>query len=321
MTSKKSKKIVVLATGGTIAGTANPAGTRASYTAAQLGVQALVDAVPNLEEALQGHQLVCEQVAQIDSKDMTHSVWQALAQRCAHWGALDDVGALVITHGTDTLEETAWFLQQVLDTPKPVVLTCAMRPATDPQPDGPGNLRDALRVASDAQARGVLAVCAGHVHTAHALQKVHPTRLDAFASVEGLLAGSVKWPHVQWARKPVSSPVHAHAHQALTSPTENWPWVAVLHSHAQADARAVRALVQAGVKGIVVAGTGNGTVHQNWLDALSEAQAQGVAVRLTTRCADSVMLNSPIDLPLAPSGLNAYKARISLMLDLMDQLA
>lgn len=321
MTTKKSKKIVVLATGGTIAGTANPAGTRAAYTAGQLGVQALVDAVPNLEEALQGHQLVCEQVAQLDSKDMTHRVWQELALRCVHWGAQEDVRALVITHGTDTLEETAWFLEQVLDAQKPVVLTCAMRPATDPQPDGPANLRDAVRVASDAQTRGVLAVCAGHIHTAHVLQKVHPTRLDAFASVQGQLAGSVMWPHVQWAREPAPSSVHGHAHQALATPAENWPWVAVLHSHAQADARTVRALVQAGVKGIVVAGTGNGTVHQAWLDALNEAQTQGVAVRLTTRCAESVMLNPPTDLPVAPIGLNAYKARISLMLDLLGQMA
>ena len=125
-----SNNVVILATGGTIAGTAAHASQAVGYTAAQLGVEQLLAAVPDLAQVAGGG-LLAEQVAQLDSKDMDNATWVALAQRGAHWLARDDVRALVITHGTDTLEETAWFLAQVLPrTGKPVVLTCAMRPAT-----------------------------------------------------------------------------------------------------------------------------------------------------------------------------------------------
>ena len=138
MNAKKTKKIVVLATGGTIAGTAASPSDHVGYTAAQLHVQDLLNAIPNLQDALQGDTLEAEQVANLDSKDMDHATWQTLAQRCQHWLSQPDVDGVVITHGTDTLEETAWILQQVLGTTKPVVMTCAMRPATNrPPPLGP----------------------------------------------------------------------------------------------------------------------------------------------------------------------------------------
>lgn len=319
--AKKIQKIVVLGTGGTIAGTAASAADHTGYTAGQLGVQHLLDAVPGLNDALLGATLVCEQVAQLDSKDMDHATWQALAQHCTHWLAQPDVGGIVITHGTDTLEETAWFLQQVLTTPKPVVLTCAMRPATALTPDGPQNLLDALAVVHDSMAGGVLAVCAGRIHSARDVQKIHPYRLDAFSSGESGSVGWVEQGRVRWAHA-VNAPhahgvPHAHARQALIRPAVDWPWVAVLHSHSGADANQVRALVMAGVKGLVVAGTGNGTVHQSLLSALVDAQSQGVAVRLTTRCAEGQIVGQPAGLQTAPAGLNAYKARVSLMLDLM----
>jgi L-asparaginase len=319
--AKKIQTVVVLGTGGTIAGTAASASDHTAYTAGQLGVQHLLEAVPSLDEVLQSDALVCEQVAQLDSKDMAHATWQALAQRAMHWLAQPDVGGIVITHGTDTLEETAWFLQQVLATHKPVVLTCAMRPATALTPDGPQNLLDAMAVVRDPMARGVLAVCAGRIHSARDVQKVHPYRLDAFSSGDAGPLGWVEQAQVRWScpgqiTQPQSQP-HAHARQALALPAADWPWVAVLHSHAGADARQVTALVAAGVKGLVVAGTGNGTVHQSLLNALAQAQEQGVLVRLTTRCAEGQLVGQAAALPTAPLGLNVFKARVSLMLDLM----
>lgn len=314
---KKIQKVVVLGTGGTIAGTATSANDHTGYTAGQLGVQHLLDAVPGLTDTLQGDTLACEQLAQLDSKDMDHATWQTLAQRCTHWLAQPDVGGIIITHGTDTLEETAWFLQQVLDTTKPVVLTCAMRPATALAPDGPQNLLDAMAVVRDPLARGVLVVCAGRIHSARDVQKVHPYRLDAFGSGDVGPRGWVEQGQVRWA-DPGSWPmVHVHAPLALALPVAEWPWVAVLHSHAGADVRQVSALVSAGVKGLVVAGTGNGTVHHSFLTALAQAQAQGVAVRLTTRCAEGQLVGQTGAMHTAPRGLNVYKARISLMLDLM----
>ena len=314
-----SKNVVVLGTGGTIAGTAATAADHTGYTAAQLGVQQLLGAVPGLQDALQGHTLVCEQVAQLDSKDMDHATWQALAVRCAHWLAQPDVRGIVITHGTDTLEETTWFLQTVLAPAKPVVLTCAMRPATALVPDGPQNLLDALTVVRDPLARGVLAVCAGSIHGAREVRKVHPYRLDAFSSGEAGPLGWVEQGQVRWAgRRAPGESAHPNATRALAGAVANWPWVAVLHSHAGADARQVQSLVSAGVKGIVLAGTGNGTVHKALLAALLEAQAKGVTVRLITRCAQGQIVGQPAALQAAPAGLNSYKARISLMLDLLD---
>ena len=227
------------------------------------------------------------------------------------------MGGIVITHGTDTLEESAWFLQQVLHTRKPVVLTCAMRPATALAPDGPQNLLDALAVVRDPEAQGVLAVCAGRIHSARAVQKVHPYRLDAFSSGDAGPLGWVEQARVRWAGPCPAGEPHPHAQRALTLATAEWPWVEVLHSHAGADARQVRALVAAGVQGCVVAGTGNGTVHQDVLAALNDAQAQGVAVRLISRCALGQVVGQATVLPLGPLGLNAYKARIQLMLDLI----
>ena len=316
--AKKIQKVVVLGTGGTIAGTAASAADHTSYSAGQLGVQQLMNAVPGLDAVLQGGLLVCEQVAQLDSKDMDHATWQALALRCVHWVEQADVGGIVIAHGTDTLEETAWLLQMLLHAHKPVVLTCAMRPATALAPDGPQNLLDAMAVVCDPMARGVLAVCAGRIHSARDVQKVHPYRLDAFSSGEAGPRGWVEQGHVRWSDPGAWPVAHAHAHLALQLPAADWPWVEVLFSHAGADARQVRALVAAGVKGLVVAGTGNGTVHQSLMSALVEAQDQGVGVRLTSRCAEGQVVGQPV-LQMSPRGLNAYKARVSLMLDLMDQ--
>ena len=314
---KKSQQWVVLGTGGTIAGTAASAGDHTGYTAGQLGVQTLLDTVPGLHQVLQGDALLCEQVAQLDSKDMDHATWQTLARRCAHWLGQSEVGGIVITHGTDTLEETAWFLQLVLASPKPVVLTCAMRPATALTPDGPQNLLDALTVVREPMARGVLAVCAGRIHGARDVQKVHPYRLDAFSSGDAGPRGWVEQGHVRWADPGGWPVVHAHAQQALGQATIDWPWVEIVYSHAGADARSVQGLVAAGVRGLVVAGTGNGTVHQHLLTALADAQAKGVAVRLVTRCNEGQIVGQPAALQAAPRGLNAFKARISLMLDLM----
>ncbi len=317
LNEKNLQKIVVLGTGGTIAGTASNASDHTGYNAGQLSVQELLAVIPGLQDSLTGHELVCEQVAQLDSKDMDHVSWQALAWRCQDWLCQPDVDAVVITHGTDTLEETAWFLQQVLDTHKPVVLTCAMRPATAVAPDGPQNLMDALMVARDPHAKGVLVACAGRIHSVCNVQKVHPYRLDPFSSGEAGPLGFIEQACVRWCVAGEWSVVHANARQALSVPAADWPWVAVLHSHAGSDARQVNALVSAGVKGLIVGGTGNGTVHQDVLTALVVAQSQGVAVYLVTRCAEGQIVG-PSALTSSTLGLNAFKARVSLMLDLLN---
>jgi L-asparaginase len=306
------RRIVVLGTGGTIAGRAASAHDDLDYRAGEVGIADLLDGVA----APPSIRLEAEQVAQIDSKDMDFAVWCELAQRCAHWLEQADVMGLVITHGTDTMEETAFFLQAVLAPAKPVVLTGAMRPATSLAPDGPQNLADAITVAASGQAHGVCVVFAGTVHDPLDVQKVHGLRLDAFSSgeagplaqvEEGCLRVLRAWPQGSRLRGPESLP-----------PPQEWPRVEIVVSHAGASGAMVESLVHAGVAGIVVAGTGNGTVHYALEDALLRAQAAGVSVRRTSRCAQARVLPHAGDRLPAAVGLNTVKGRVALLLELMD---
>ena len=311
------QKIVVLGTGGTIAGTSAQAGDNIGYTAAQVGVAQLLAAVPGLQ-AMAGT-LLTEQVAQIDSKDMDGEVWRALALRCAHHLADPDVRGIVITHGTDTLEETAWFLHQVLDARKPVVLTCAMRPATALAPDGPQNLLDAVAVATAPGACGVVMVAAGEVHGARHVQKVHPYRVNAFTSGDVGPLGFVEEGAVRLAQNwPPALDGKAQAAIERIANIVTWPRVEIVVSHAGATGAVVDALVRDGVQGLVVACTGNGTIHHALEAALLRAQSAGVKVVRSTRCPLGQMLPKPGDVLPDSHGLSPVKARIALMLDLLS---
>lgn len=322
-----SKKIAVLGTGGTIAGTSSSAADNVGYSAAQLDVGTLLQSVPGLAQCVGDHHLVTEQVADIDSKDMGWTQWRALAQRALHYLSQPDFGAVLVTHGSDTLEETAYFLSCVLPASvlanKPLVLTCAMRPASSLAPDGPQNLRDAVRVACAPGASGVLVVCAGTVHAAQAIQKVHPYRLDAFDSGDaGPLAyveeGMVRWLH--------SCPVVGADVVPLMDrlPAPIWPRVEIVLNHAGADGTLVRTVCAAAatdaepVRGLVLAGTGNGTVHHALAAALVQAQSQGIRVVRSTRCAYGQIVpgEGAVDAFRAVN-LSPVKARIALMLELM----
>ncbi len=307
-------KIVVLGTGGTLAGTAATQRDNVGYTAATLGIAQVLGAI----EGLQDLPLECEQVAQVDSKDMDEAVWTRLVQRCAHWLAHDDVGGLVITHGTDTLEETAWLLHAVLATTKPVVLTCAMRPATALTPDGPQNIVDAVAVARWPGARGVVAVCAGVIHGAPDVRKHHTYRLDAFSSGDAGPIGYVEEGRLRLARDwPAPPPGGREALRALLASGPGWPRVEIVASHGGASAGTVEALVAHGARGIVVAGTGTGTIHQRLESALRAAQAAGVKVVRATRCAEGAVLGHEADTFASAHGLSPVKARIALQLELM----
>lgn len=308
----KAKQVVILGTGGTIAGTAAQAADTVGYRAAQLGIASLVEAIPGLLAC----PLETEQVAQVDSKDMGFSVWQALARRIAHHLAREEVAGIVVTHGTDTLEETGYLLQRLLAPAKPVVLTAAMRPASALQADGPQNLLDAVLVAREPGARGVLALLAGAVHSAAEVRKSHTYRLDAFCSGD---AGPLAYVEAGQLRRLRDWPQgEALGLQAVAADVADWPWVEIVSSHSGADGRAVRALTRIGVQGLVVTATGNGTVHEDLEAALLEAQAAGVRVWRSTRCAEGRVLPRPDDvLPAAQAG-TPYKARVELLLQLLS---
>jgi L-asparaginase len=315
------QKIVVLGTGGTIAGTA-ASPTDSHYVAAQKGVAELLAGLPGALPA--GFELVSEQVAQIDSKDMDLAVWQALLRRCAYWLAQPEVQGVVVTHGTDTAEETAYLLQAALAPAKPVVLTCAMRPATAVSADGPQNLLDALAVACHPCASGVVLVCAGQIHGAFDVQKLHSWQLDAFTSGEAGPVGRVRQGQLDLWRSWPTSPARfdAAALKAMVSMDE-WPRVEVVMSYGAASGATVDALVApaardaAPVRGLVVAGTGGGTVHHALEHALQRAQANGVRVWRSSRCALGAASARPDEQFAAAPGLTPVKARLALMLDLL----
>ncbi len=315
----QGKKIVILGTGGTIAGTAQDATDNIGYSASQLGVAQLVQAIPGLASDAE---LVTEQIAQVDSKDMSFSVWGRLAERVNDLLKQDDVRGIVITHGTDTLEETAYFLSVACDADKPVVLTCAMRPATSVQADGPQNVLDAMAVVREHDTSGVMVVCAGTVHAARDVQKAHTYQLNAFSSGDVGPIGYVEEGRVRWIR--IKQSGHETKSQptmkkkAQVNPDASWPVVEIVMSYAGARASIVEALVASGVRGLVVAGTGNGTVNQDLELALLDAQARGVRVVRATRCANGRVLPRADDRFRDSAGLSPVKARIALMLELMN---
>ena len=308
---REGRRVVVLGTGGTIAGVAASATDNVGYAAAQRGVAELLAAVPALARV----DVEAEQVAQVDSSDMRPAVWAVLARRCAAHLARPDVSGVVVTHGTDTLEETAWLLHRVLGdvsgaradgdigTRKPVVLTAAMRPATSLQADGPQNLLDAVTLAAEPGACGVLVALAGQVWSGAEVRKVHTWRLEAFAAGdagplalvrEGRIVRLRAWPTdaIPGARSAWPS---VPGPEGLPGADEAWPWVEIVASHAGAGPRAVDALCAAGVRGLVVACTGNGSVHEALEPSLRAAMASGLPVLRATRCAAGSIIEAATD--------------------------
>ena len=328
-------RVVVLATGGTIAGRAAAAGDNIGYVAGQVDVADMLRGI----DAPAGIELVGEQVAQLDSKDMDAATWQMLALRCAAWLAPPDVVGLVVTHGTDTLEETAFFLHRVLAPEKPIVLVSAMRPSTALAPDGPQNLRDAIAVATTPGARGVCAVAAGVVHGAVDVRKVHTYRLDAFDSGDAGALGHVEEGALRrlrdWPAHDGAMARRAFEHMSRVDPAR-WPRVEIVTSHTGASGRIVDLLLRehaAGasdrLRGLVVAATGNGTVHRELEEAALRAQRSGVGVLRATRCASGRIVEGPGDAAMpgdharglrSAGDLTPVKARIALMLELMERV-
>jgi L-asparaginase len=308
--------IAVLATGGTIAGSAADSAQTSGYQAGVVGVDRLLAAVPALSQVAR---IESEQVASIDSKDLHVALWTTLAERIAALAAREDIDGIVVTHGTDTLEETAYALHLTVKTDKPVVLTAAMRPSSALSADGPLNLLGAVTVAGSSAARGqgVLVAFNNRIHSARDVAKTSTYAVDAFHSPEIGALGWVQDGRVEFQR----SVVRPHTRATPFVAGALWPSVEIVVSYAGASRTAVDALVAAGVQGIVVAGTGNGSIHSSVQAALGEAQARGIAVVRSSRVGSGhVMRNgaAPDDaLGFVSAGtLNPYKARVLLMLAL-----
>lgn len=273
-------RILLLGTGGTIVGVANQ-NSPTGYTAGQLTVEELVRSLPGFERL--GVDLKAEQVANIASQDMDYPVWKALVERIERAAAQDEADAFVITHGTDTLEETAFFLELALDIDNPVVLVGAMRPTTSLSADGPQNLWEAIQVASsvDSFGRGVLVSFAGEIFPARYATKASTLQTGAFAPTFG---GAIGFTDAHRAHYYVASAKKQRRPWSLDwSKLESLPKVEIIPVYAGAGGEALLQALERGAQGIVIAGVGDGNMPASMLQACKRAQERGVPVVRATR--------------------------------------
>src|SRR5882672_6734332 len=312
-------KIKVLATGGTIAG-AQATQADAGYKSGAFSVDDLIKAVPQLKNIAE---MSGEQVANIGSQTMNHEVWLKLAARCNELLKQDDVDGIVVTHGTDTMEETAYFLSLVVKSDKPIVLVGSMRPATAISADGPINLYNgvALAASPEAKGRGPLVVINDTIHYARESQKMHSTRMDTFASPNRGIAGMMNTGKAFF----YSANTVRHSTRSEFSidglTVASLPRVEVVYSYVNLGGEIIDALVAQGVKGIVLAGVGDGNTTDTALAALEKAAKKGVAVVRCSRTGAGIVdrnveVNDDKLGFIAGMELNAQKARILLMLGL-----
>jgi L-asparaginase len=314
----KLPNVVVLATGGTIAGAA-ATDVQAGYTSGQVGVEQLLAAVPQAKKLAN---LRGEQISNIGSQDMNDEVWFKLARRVNELLAMPDVDGIVITHGTDTIEETAYFLNLVVKSRKPVVMTAAMRPSTALSADGPLNFYNAVAVAAnkDAAGRGVLVVINDWIHGATSLTKTNTTAVQTFLSPLRGLIGTVTYGDSEFYRGPVGRNT-VDSEFSLDGVTA-LPRVDIVMAHENMDGALIDAAAAAGAKGIVVAGVGNGNMTEAGLEALAAQAKKGIVCVRSTRVATGrVGRNVEVDDDklglIASDDLNPQKARVLLRLALL----
>ncbi len=315
----KRPQIVILATGGTIAGSATTR-TQAGYTSAQLGVEVLIDAVPQIKELAD---ITGEQISNVGSQNMSDAIWLRLAGRVNRLVVRPDVDGIVITHGTDTIEETAYFLNLVVHSPKPVVMTAAMRPSTALSADGPLNIFNAVAVAADPEAanRGVLVVVNDDIHGARGITKTSTTDVQTFLSPERGLIGVSLYGINRYFRRPYRT--HTTDSVFSVEGVEALPRVDVVYVNADLSPDLISCAVAKGARGLVTAGVGNGNMSGPALEAAKRAISKGVVVVRSTRVPSgsvgrNVEINDDVLGTVASGELNPAKARVLLKLALLE---
>ena len=311
--------VVILATGGTIAGAA-ATGTQSGYTSGAVGIDTMIAGVPGIEKlaTIKG-----EQIANVGSQDMSFDILLKVAKRINEL-AKSDVAGFVITHGTDTLEESAFFLNLTVKTDKPVVMVGSMRPSTAVSADGPLNLYNGVGVAVDpaARGRGVLVVMNDWIHAAHSLTKTSTTAVQTFMSPIRGLVGVAAYGKNDWYTKPEWK--HTTATEFDISSVTALPRVDILMASIDMPPDSIDAAVANGAKGIVIAGVGNGNMNKASLEAAARAVKKGVVVVRSSRVATgnvgrNVEVNDDELGFIASDELNPQKARILLALALLSK--
>jgi L-asparaginase len=312
--------IVVCATGGTIAG-AGASSTGSAYTSGQVKIEAMIDAVPNIRKLAN---LKGEQTANVGSQDMSVSVWLTLANRINELLASKDVDGIVVTHGTDTQEETAYFLNLVVKSDKPVVLTGSMRPSTALSAEGPLNLYNAVAVAANPKAKGygVMVVMNDEIHSAHNVKKMITTPVQTFQSPEEGMLGTVSFGDVQFFHKPHG--LHTTSSKFSITGVKELPRVDIVYACADMSTDLMDIMVKAGAKGIVIAGVGDGNMNAGTLEAIKKITKAGVPVVRASRVpVGTVLLKGEVNDEeygsVSSMELNPQKARVLLMLALLNK--
>lgn len=314
--AQKLPNVMILATGGTIAGTGATSTTTVGYTAATVGVQQLINAVSELGKVAN---VTGEQVFQIASESMTNEHWLILGKRVNTLLAQPNVDGIVITHGTDTLEETAYFLNLVVKSRKPVVLVGAMRPSTALSADGPINLYNAVLIAGsqDAIGKGVIVSLGDQIHSARDVTKANTSTPDAFKTAELGMMGYVQGPKAHFYR--VSTRKHTTETEFDISNLSALPQVDIVYGYANMNSVALNAFIAAGAKGIIHAGTGDGSVAAKVKPDLVNARKNGTIIVRASRVGQGILARNgeanddELDFVVSDT-LNPQKARILLML-------
>ena len=313
----KLPNIVILATGGTIAG-AGVSSTGSAYTSGQVKIEAMIDAVPNIRSLAN---LRGEQLANVGSQDMSVKVWLDLANRINELLKSKDVDGIVITHGTDTQEETAYFLNLVVKSDKPVVLTGSMRPSTALSADGPLNMYNAVALAANPKAKGygVMVVMNDDIHAARDVKKMYSTPVHTFQSPQEGLIGTVIFGEVLFFHKP--SGRHTTNSEFSVEGLKSLPRVDIVYGCADMSTDLIDIMIKAGAKGIVIAGVGDGNMNAGTLEAVKRATKAGIPVVRATRVPIGAVLikGEVVDADygsVSSDELNPQKARILLMLAL-----
>ena len=313
-------RVMILATGGTIAGSAE-SGTQAGYTSGHISIDAMIGAVPGITAIARVHG---EQVANVGSQDMTFAIMIDLANRINALLNNDAAKGVVVTHGTDTMEETAHFLNLTVNNKKPVVMTGAMRPATAISADGPLNLYNAVAVAADPHAagHGTLVVMNDRIHGAHSLTKTNTTSVETFISPINGLIGTVNYGKTEYFRRPFRK--HTHKSEFSVAGITSLPRVDIIYACADMPADLIDGSMEKGAQGIVIAGDGNGNMNAVTIERAARAAEKGIFIVRSSRVpTGKVGRNVEIDDDrlgfIASDELNPAKARILLMLALLKK--
>lgn len=315
--AQQKPNIHILATGGTIAGTGASA-IATNYTAGQVAISSLLDAVPEIKNIAN---VTGEQIVKIGSQDMNDEVWLTLAREINQLMKDPNIDGIVITHGTDTMEETAYFLNLTVKGDKPVVLVGAMRPSTAISADGPLNLYNAVVVAADkaSKGKGVLVAMNGNILGAADVSKMNTVSVETFQAPNSGALGHVLNGKVTY----TASPEKKHTTQSVfdVSQLDKLPKVGIVYGYSNIDADMVAPMLENGYQGIVHAGVGNGNIHKNVFPVLTDARKKGILVVRSSRVpAGPTSLDAEVNDAeyqfVASQGLNPQKARVLLMLAL-----